>query len=52
MYILIPIISAILLGQSVKINNYIVRSIAVYITSAGMFIGIILAFVQIVSAQW
>lgn len=52
MYILIPIVSAILMYQSVRINNYIIRSIVAYTTSAGMFIGIMLAFAQIVSAQW
>ena len=52
MYILIPIVSAILLVQSARINNYILRSIVAYTTSAGMFIGIMLAFAQIVSAQW
>lgn len=52
MYILIPIVSAILMYQSAKINNYIVRSIAVYTTAAGMFIGVMLAFAQVVSAQW
>jgi hypothetical protein len=52
MYILIPIVSAILMYQSVRINNYIIRSIVAYTTTAGMFIGIMLAFAQIVSAQW
>jgi hypothetical protein len=52
MYILIPIVSAILLGQSARISNYIIRSIVGYTLSAGMFIGIMLAFAQIVSAQW
>lgn len=52
MYILIPIVSAILLVQSARINNYIIRSIVGYTLSAGMFIGIMLAFAQIVSAQW
>ena len=52
MYILIPIVSAILLGQSARISNYIIRSILGYTLSAGMFIGIMLAFAQIVSAQW
>lgn len=52
MYILIPIVSAILLGQSARISNYIIRSIVAYTSAAGMFIGIMLAFAQIVSAQW
>lgn len=52
MYILIPIVSAILLVQSARISNYIIRSIVGYTLSAGMFIGIMLAFAQIVSAQW
>lgn len=52
MYILIPIVSAILLVQSARINNYIIRSIVGYTLSAGMFIGIMLAFAQVVSAQW
>lgn len=52
MYILIPIVSAILLVQAARINNYIIRSIVGYTLSAGMFIGIMLAFAQIVSAQW
>jgi hypothetical protein len=52
MYILIPIVSAILMYQSVRISNYIIRSIVAYTTAAGMFIGIMLAFAQIVSAQW
>jgi hypothetical protein len=52
MYVLIPIVSAILLVQSARINNYIIRSIVGYTLSAGMFIGIMLAFAQIVSAQW
>lgn len=52
MYVLIPIVSAILLVQSARISNYIIRSIVGYTLSAGMFIGIMLAFAQIVSAQW
>ncbi len=52
MYILIPIVSAILLVQSARISNYIIRSIVGYTLSAGMFVGIMLAFAQIVSAQW
>ena len=52
MYVLIPIVSAILLVQAARINNYIIRSIVGYTLSAGMFIGIMLAFAQIVSAQW
>jgi len=52
MYVLIPIVSAILLVQSARINNYIIRSIVGYTLSAGMFIGIMLAFAQVVSAQW
>jgi hypothetical protein len=52
MYILIPIVSAILLVQSARISNYIIRSIVGYTLSAGMFIGVMLAFAQIVSAQW
>ena len=52
MYILIPIVSAILMYQSARISNYIIRSIVAYTTAAGMFIGIMLAFAQIVSAQW
>ena len=52
MYVLIPIVSAILMYQSVRISNYIIRSIVGYTLSAGMFIGIMLAFAQIVSAQW
>lgn len=52
MYILIPIVSAILLVQSARISNYIIRTIVGYTLSAGMFIGIMLAFAQIVSAQW
>jgi hypothetical protein len=52
MYILIPIVSAILMYQSARISNYIIRSIVAYTTTAGMFIGIMLAFAQIVSAQW
>lgn len=52
MYILIPIVSAILMYQSARISNYIIRSIVAYTTAAGMFIGIMLAFAQAVSAQW
>jgi hypothetical protein len=52
MYVLIPIVLAILLVQAARINNYIIRSIVGYTLSAGMFIGIMLAFAQIVSAQW
>lgn len=52
MYILIPIVSVILLGQSARINNYIIRSIVGYTSAAGMFIGIMLVFSQVVSAQW
>lgn len=52
MYVLIPIVSAIILVQSARINNYIIRSIVGYTLSAGMFIGIMLAFAQVVSAQW
>lgn len=52
MYVLIPIVSAILLVQAARINNYIIRTIVGYTLSAGMFIGIMLAFAQIVSAQW
>ena len=52
MYILIPIVSSILLVQAARIHNYIIRSIVGYTLSAVMFIGIMLAFAQIVSAQW
>jgi len=52
MYILIPIVSAILMYQTARINNYIIRAIAGYTFFAGMIIGIMLAFAQIVSAQW
>ena len=52
MYILIPIVSAMLMYQSVRISNYILRSVVAYTSAAGMFIGIMLAFAQIVSAQW
>ena len=52
MYILIPIVSAILMYQSARISNYIIRSIVAYTSATCMFIGIMLAFAQIVSAQW
>jgi hypothetical protein len=52
MYILITILLVILKVKSVNINNHILRSITFCSSVVGLFIGVILVFTQVVSAQW
>lgn len=52
MYFLIPIVSYAVLNLSSRVENKPIRVIGVYTSFAGMIVGIMLTFAQVVSAQW
>lgn len=52
MYFLIPLVSYAVMNLSSRVENTPIRVVGVYTSFAGMIVGILLTFTQIVSAQW